>query len=255
MVSLSAARFYRGRASTEDVNMSEALSESRQSHEESWASNLSEESDFWARWLTEDAFATDRNLRNDSRRPLPWDFIQHLDPEREVYNILDVGSGPASPIGALLQGKLVNLILTDPLADEYARMLDSLGMFNVIRPLKVRGEELTKVFPPGYFDIVSCNNALDHCADPLAVIREMVRVCRDSGWVHISSLVNVGELENYHGLHQWNLDVRDGRFIVWSQNSEADVLSCIPDIAEMTMEPVSGDPPQMALWLLVKKKI
>lgn len=233
--------------------MTEDLSDWSNGQEETWANNLSEERDFWLRWLTEDAFAGDRNLRIDSMRPLRGEFVQFLDPDRRIYNILDVGSGPASPIGALLEGKLVNLILTDPLADEYVKMLDSLRMFDVIRPLKVRGEELSKVFPEGYFDIVSCNNALDHCADPLAVIREMARVCRDSGWVHISSLVNVGVLENYHGLHQWNLELRDDRFVVWNRGGCADVLAVVPEIVELAADPPSGDPPEMSLWLRVQR--
>jgi ubiquinone/menaquinone biosynthesis C-methylase UbiE len=71
-------------------------------------------------------------------------------------------------------------------------------LYDAIRPLNVSGEELTKIFPEGYFDIVSCNNALDHCADPLSVICEMVLVCRDDGWVHIFGSVNVGVLKKYH---------------------------------------------------------
>ncbi len=222
--------------------------------EEIWANNLSEERDFWMRWLTEDTFAEERALRIHSARALPGSFVEHLDPRRELYNILDVGSGPASPIGAKLEGKLVNLVLTDPLAHEYARMLDELQMFDVMRPMKVRGEELTHVFPEGYFDIVSCNNALDHCADPLSVIREMVRVCRDSGWIHISGLVNIAEFEHYQGLHQWNVDIRDGRLIVWNHSGSTDVLALVPEIEDLTAAPLSGEPPEMSLWLRVRRQ-
>lgn len=231
--------------------MDEIPSEYRQASESLWADNLSEESRFWVRWLTEDEFADHRVLRLNSRRPVPDSFLQHLDPTRNVYHILDVGSGPASPIGALIDGKHVNLILTDPLANDYASILDKLQMFDVMRPLNVRGEELTTIFPNGYFDIVSCNNALDHCADPMSVIREMTNVCRSGGWLHISSLINVGVLENYHGLHQWNLDVRDDRLIVWNPKCSFDVMASIPEIVEISGPPLMGNPPEMSLWLRV----
>ena len=64
---------------------------------------------------------------------------------------------------------------------------------------KASGEKLTSVFPRNYFDICSCTNALDHCYDPIAAIRQMLAVCKPGGWLHLShilSRIDVPELRH-----------------------------------------------------------
>jgi SAM-dependent methyltransferase len=202
-------------------------------HNAIWQANLHDEVAFWRRWLTDPEFGPHRDYRMNSCRLLFADMVQLLPPNQAVYSILDVGSGPVSILGTLIPGKHVNLFMVDSLADEYSQILDELNVRDAIRAIKVDGENLTTVFPRAFFDLVVCANALDHCYDPLVVIREMVAVCRPGGYVHLSHLDNEAEHERYTGLHQWNLTVDEGRFILWSREKRIDIWSEIAEIANI----------------------
>jgi SAM-dependent methyltransferase len=214
-----------------------------------WQANLGKEVHFWDRWLTEAQFRDERDQRLRAHRPLQGHFVKYLNPSKQHYRILDVGSGPVSPIGDVLEGKLIELICTDPLASEYAALLDHHRIFGTNRPIGVAGEKLDSVLAENSFDIVSCNNALDHTENPLEVIKQMLRVCAAGGWVCISSIYNVGVLEHYYGLHQWNLDIKDERFILWRPDSITDVFD-VCKIAHWTLsEHRDWDPPQFEVWI------
>jgi SAM-dependent methyltransferase len=204
-------------------------------HQSVWSENLANEVAFWRRWLTQPEFAAHRDLRTYSQRPLFADLVELLPPNQSVYSILDVGSGPLSTLGTLVAGKHINLYMIDSLANEYNELLNELSVRDVVRAIKVDGERLTEVFPHGFFDLVVCHNALDHCYDPLSVIREMVAVCRPGCCLHMRHLDNEAEHERYSGLHQWNLDVQDGRFVLWSANGNIDIWSAIPEIANIDL--------------------
>ena len=146
-------------------------------------------------------------------------------------------------------GKTVSLFLVDPLAEEYCAMLNTYGFHDTVRPIKVDGEKLTTVFPAHYFDICSCANALDHSYDPITVIRQMVAVCKPGGWIFLLHIINVAESENYAGLHQWNLDWRNERFVIWNKTATIDVLEAIPELISIENQMFPGSPPGMSQWM------
>jgi len=188
----------------------------------------------------------------DSRQQLSGELLALLPEEQAVCAVLDVGSGPVSGIGALAPGKLINLYLTDALAREYNKMLNRLGISAAVRPLPVDAEKLTTVFPEDYFDLVVCFNALDHTYDPIGAICEMVAVCKPGCWIFLGHHNNVAVIEDYHGLHQWNLDCCGGRFVVWNREGHHDVLDSVPGIGSIRLEQVpasEGHEPFLYAWL------
>jgi hypothetical protein len=94
-------------------------------------------------------------------------------------------------------------------------------------------EDLSAFFAPDSFDLVHCINALDHSFDPLRAIHEMLRVARVGGTVVLMHQPNEAEAENYVGLHQWNFDVQDGRFVVWNRERRIDVADAVRAVARV----------------------
>jgi len=145
-----------------------------------------------------------------------------IDPPRQV-RILDVGSGPLSLLGYSWPGIDVQLVAADPLACEYGEMRRDLGLEvpPMAAPRAVEAERLTEMFGPMSFDIVHCTNALDHSHDPVRGMAEMLRVVRRGRPVSLQHSRNEAEKNGYAGLHQWNLDMRSGRFVAWQPASSS----------------------------------
>ena len=73
------------------------------------------------------------------------------------------------------------------------------------------------------FDIAYAVNSLDHSADPLTIVSNMVAVVREGGVVLLRHKRNEGESARYGGLHQWNFDVVDESLLVWNSAVEVNV--------------------------------
>lgn len=133
---------------------------------------------------------------------LPMYFVPLIGDKKKV-SIVDVGAGMFSTIGCLWHGAEVKITSCDILADEYKKILDTYKV-NRLWPIEKQDME-HMTYQDESFDIVHCANALDHCADPHAAIREMCRICKKDGWVYFRHYKDVGELRRYIGLHQWNI--------------------------------------------------
>jgi SAM-dependent methyltransferase len=194
-----------------------------------WRARTASEVDFWSDWLTgapgTEQWASDREQRLDPdteiRDPLVRAELER-NPADEI-SILDVGAGPLTWLGYRYPGKTLAIVPVDPLADEYDRLLREAGLEPPIRTIQVPGEALLRRFGPGAFDIAYATNALDHSAEPLAIISNMVAVVRAAGVVLLRHKRNEGESAQYGGLHQWNFDAVDGRLILWNNASTVDV--------------------------------
>lgn|GEM_PF-1543983 len=103
--------------------------------------------------------------------------------------ILEVGSGPDGVCFFFGEGKRFGL---DPLADVYRGPFAGLQAQSGVHLIRGEGERLP--FPENAFDLVLCENVLDHARDPNRVIGEIHRVLRPGGafflrmnispWIH-----------------------------------------------------------------------
>jgi SAM-dependent methyltransferase len=206
------------------------------SNEEIWASSLSEELDFWARWFDTKGldWPEDYLQRLNPDALLPDYLVSLLTPGNTVVRILDVGSGPISKLGSKVPGRQIQLAAVDPLAKEYNEFLDARGITPRVRTRRGEGEQLLSIFAPNSFDIVHAQNSVDHSRDPLRVVQQMLAVVKPGGHVRLEHATNEGERQSYQGLHQWNLDGRDGHFFIWNREKSIDVTESLREIASTT---------------------
>lgn len=202
-----------------------------------WGSGIDYEIDFWTEW-----FST-------SGGRWPEDFKKRLDPASEIEpgfmglvttadaahaKILDVGSGPLSILGKVHNGTLLDITATDPLADFYAEIAENHGVHRPIPVVKAFAEDLTSFFDSNYFDLVHCQNALDHSFEPLRAIFQMLEVVKMNGVVLLRHIPNEAENENYSGFHQWNFDVEDGCFIIWNRHERINVNRLVEGFSDIS---------------------
>lgn len=119
--------------------------------------------------------------------------------KHKVSGILDVGSGAVNVLGNTYNGKKYNIKYTDGLANEYQKLTDTPVEYADMCNLQYKDNS---------FDVVHCSNALDHSQAPLKALEEMKRVCKR--FVFLRHFVNVGKIEQYKGMHQWDIDEFSG---------------------------------------------
>ena len=108
--------------------------------------------------------------------------IQRLCPIAENARVLEVGSGAHGLIFYFGAGCGVGV---DPLAAHYA------SLFPVWQRRALTVAALGEQLPiaDGWFDLVLCDNVVDHAEDPGRIVREMARVLRPGGLLYFT--VNV----------------------------------------------------------------
>ena len=198
-----------------------------------WTRGRSSELNFWAAWLVgapgAEEWAHDRELRFAADTPIRDPLLREeleRNPADEV-SILDVGAGPVTRLGYRHPGKVLRVVAVDPLANAYARLLRDADLVPPIRTLPVAGEELLARFGPAAFDVAYAVNSLDHSADPLTIVANMVAVVREGGVVLLRHQRNEGEREQYEGLHQWNFDVVGGSLLFWNNAVRVDITTAL----------------------------
>jgi len=205
-----------------------------------WQRRKKNEVEFWAGWLTSapgtEQWADDRaerlNPETTIRDPVVCaDLDRH---KAEEVSILDVGAGPLTWLGYRYAGKKITIVPVDPLAAEYDRLLLEAGLEPPVRTIGIAGEDLLEHFSPRSFDIAYATNALDHSADPLRIISNMVAVVRPGGVVILRHKRNEGASARYSGLHAWNFDAAEDRFVLWNEAGSVDVGAALADRAATT---------------------
>jgi SAM-dependent methyltransferase len=173
-----------------------------------WETSLPEEVHFWAKALADPArnwVLEEFSQRTNPELPLQQELRDLLGEDcGPVVRILDVGAGPLTRLGKVWRGKTLEIVPTDPLAPEYDRILREIDLQPVVRTIAIQGEQLTKHFSSGAFDIAYASNSLDHTEDPLEIIRQMAVLVKVGGYLYLWHFVNSGIGEHYSGLHQWN---------------------------------------------------
>jgi len=188
---------------------------------------------FWRAWLVgapgAEEWAADRALRfspdTEVRDPVLREEIERM--AQCDISILDVGAGPATNVGFHFPGRNLTVVPVDPLADDYARLLRAARLQPPVKTIRVPGEALLEHFGPEHFDIAYATNSLDHSADPLAIIRNMVGVVRSGGTVMLRHGRNEGEERRYEGLHQWNCDLVDEDLVLWNGAVKVNIRSAL----------------------------
>ena len=188
-----------------------------------WEQGRTREVAFWERVLPSRLAkgglytdATSGQSRADPEAPISDAVMSELldrIPGRAVA-ILDVGAGPLTAVGKTHPGKALQITATDPLADDYDRILDELDFEPPVRTIAVSGEDLLNRFERGSFDIAFARNSIDHAADPVEVIRTMLALVKPGRFVVLWHQPAEGERWRYHGLHQWNFVYEDGALVI-----------------------------------------
>lgn len=183
-----------------------------------WLADIVGELEFW--YLT---IATDGGDWRDSYQDRlsngrQFQFFYHINQFKEQHiRVLDVGAGALTALGNVLPGKDLELIPTDALAPAFNAILADCGIHPATPVQHCDAERLLETFGSESFHFVNASNCIDHCYDPISAINNMVAVAKHGGVVLMGHHENVAVQENYTGLHQWNLSVQGGRFVVWNK--------------------------------------
>ncbi len=209
----------------EDREGDDPVARVRAERADGWADEVA----FWDHWLMTKGFnwpddyrrKTDPDARVivprrylPARARRPWRFLPG---RRARVSVLDVGAGPLSLVGRRLPGVEVELVAVDPLAAEYDALLAKHGIEPATRTRACPAEAVADVLGDARFDVVYCQNALDHSANPMAGLEQMLRTVRPGGWVVLKHTIDEAETESYGSLHDWNFRIEDGRFVIWNR--------------------------------------
>lgn len=192
---------------------------------------------FWQRWFRRKGgiWHEDYLRRLDPNRFIDDHVCMYIDPvAAEVVRILDVGAGPLTILGPKHPSKRLEITATDELAEEYDRLIKRFAVSPPIRTVYAPAEQLTDFFPQDSFDLAYARNSLDHSADPLRAIREMVAVVRPERYVLLEHFENEAEAENYIGLHQWNFLIVNGDLTIRNRGESFSVRDCLGDAATIS---------------------
>lgn len=175
----------------------------------------------------------------DPQRPIQELYIRaaidRIDPALDPVRILDVGAGPLTPVGMTAPGRAVAVTACDALAREYADILAARGITPPVVTVFAEGETLEETFEPGDFDIVHCANALDHHYEPWRALESMLALTPPHGVLLLNHYANEGEHQRYLGLHQWNIDARDGQLMIWNKSTTINVNEGLAGRADVSV--------------------
>jgi ubiquinone/menaquinone biosynthesis C-methylase UbiE len=192
---------------------------------EVWLKGIEGEINFWDNWLETKGgeWPEEYLFRINPQSVFQEHLITYLPEQLDLIDILDVGSGPLSFLGKTLptENEIVRKLRitgTDPLMDAYMTLLKRHNVQSSTCMVKANSEDLSRHFPADYFEFVYMRNALDHAFDPLLAVGEMIRVVKPGHYIILEHKNNEAENENYHDLHQWNIKIEQGAFIIWNKS-------------------------------------
>jgi SAM-dependent methyltransferase len=178
---------------------------------------LIEELKFWDNWFASKGgkWPQDYNNRMDPFLPLQSDLSGYADRINSQHvGILDVGAGPLTKLGKTHPSKKISIIPTDLLAQQYDKLLHKYKINPIVRTQPVDAETLSEHFGYNVFEIVHAQNCLDHMAEPLKALQEMLWVTKPEGFVLLKHNECEGAIQKYHGMHQWDFSLHEDEFIV-----------------------------------------
>jgi SAM-dependent methyltransferase len=202
-------------------------------HRRLWYGGIVDELDWWVEWIgTKKGVRWTKKIQDPTqpiRDPLIRDRLQDIEGER--VSILEFGPGLASTIGYTFPGKTIEITPVDVLAREYALLLKENGIRPPVRSVLGYGERLARQFRPESFDLVYASNSVDHVYNPLATLKNMLRVTKRGGYVLLRHYIDEGDSEL--GFHQWSFNIRDGDLVIWDKSSVLNVTRALAGKAEV----------------------
>lgn len=201
---------------------------------EQWQSGVQNEVDFWRAVFKGEqfpAFKQDMANRAYPEKEIEKYILPYLPKDIPVgaVKILDVAAGPISCLGWKINGEDPQITAVDALAEQYRVILEEFGVTPPVYTQLCDGENLADMFPADTFDMVHIRNALDHCYDAVAVVRNMLAVLKPGGYLLVAGNTDEAVFEEYVGLHQWNIRAEDGRMIIWRPGERYDVNALFAD--------------------------
>lgn len=145
--------------------------------------------------------------------------------DKKYVRIAEVGAGPVNTIGDEWPGVEVEVVASDVLWPEYAKLWKQHGATPVVPVHQADMEELP--YEDGTFDIVHCVNALDHTKDAKKALSELCRVCKLGGWVFLRHAPD--QMRRFGGHHYWDAGIWGGKCRFRGKNDEF----YLPDFAAL----------------------
>lgn len=220
---------------------------------ETWQAGVQSEVDFWRAVFVGEQYPDYRRemlQRIDPAAPVV-PYIAHSLP-RDVpvpqLRILDVAAGPVSCVGWQIGGERPQLTPIDALATHYRTILDEFGLTPPVYTQECDGENIRPRFAPDSFDLVHIRNALDHCYDALAVMRNMLEVLKPGGALIVCGYSDEAEFGHYDGLHQWNIRGEGKQMVIW----RPDQRHIVNDLFAAQLASVFVEQDDAARWTSVK---
>jgi SAM-dependent methyltransferase len=149
--------------------------------------------------------------------------------------VLDVGSGPISVIrGVQHLPNVAEFVSLDPLAHVYNALIrDS---FSHLPHVSFGLSEFVSAFVEGSFDVIYCQNALDHSFDPVRSLVDLLRVLAPGGVLVLQHYQDEGLFENYSGLHHWNFTDEGGNLVFWNREYSVNMSRLLRKVANIQNE-------------------
>lgn len=211
--------------------------------------NIKDNQDF-QRWLTgipyEVAFWRsyygNKRRRDDLFRWSLYDKPCHLDNfDIDKYidglstphpKLLDVGCALSYMFSSNINGKHFDVDYVDPLAPFYNQILRK---YRIERPEIYFGmiESLTGSYAPNTVDFIHVRNALDHCSNPLNGIIQALVTLKKDGVLYLNHFRDEAKNEGYRGFHQFNINEKDGNFILWNKDTALNVTEICKEFADV----------------------
>lgn len=192
-----------------------------------WNTHWVGELEFWDGWIRSGGSSWPHEFKSRMDRSTKYVFADELlrgkQDGQKSFRVLDVGSGPVTFVGYTMPGYDLNVIATDPLADEYDRLWNKHNKQPPIKSIPLQAEKLTQHLEQNSFDLVSSRNALDHGVDPMQAIREMLQLVKPGHKVILMNFINEGEHAGYGHMEQWNFMNENGALHIWKPGADNNI--------------------------------
>lgn len=187
---------------------------------------------FWEEYLQgRPACVGSAELRARAFPPSLLACLEALPCSRSRPRVLELGSGPVSLLAAGVENGWFDLVAVDPLAREYAAMMERHGLSFPVRPVTGTGESLPEVVAERSFDFAYSGNAIDHAVDPGLCVRNLARAVRSGGRLVLEGFCHEGTNAGWEGLHQHDLLVEDGHLVHFDRRGRrSEITSGMSDL-------------------------